>query len=62
MASGELDPKVDRKALRMLVVGAMNWAPEWYRASGTSSPEEIADLLVRMLVRGVGLRPRKRAT
>jgi hypothetical protein len=38
----------------MLVVGAMNWAPEWYRASGTSTPEEIADLLVRMRVRGVG--------
>ena len=58
--SGELDPSVDRKALRMLVVGAMNWAPEWYRPSGGSTPEEIADLLVRMLVRGVGQSPRRK--
>jgi TetR/AcrR family transcriptional regulator, cholesterol catabolism regulator len=58
--SGELDPNVDRKALRMLVIGAMNWAPEWYRPNGGSTPEEIAELLVRMLVRGVGLGPRKR--
>jgi AcrR family transcriptional regulator len=58
--SGELDPSVDRKALRMLVVGAIHWAPEWYRASGGSTPEEIADLLVRMLVRGVGRRSHKR--
>src|SRR5262245_5657504 len=42
MVSGELDPAVDRSALRMLVVGAINWAPEWYRANGTSSPDEVA--------------------
>jgi AcrR family transcriptional regulator len=60
MASGELDPSVDRSALRMLVVGAINWAPEWYRASGTSTSDGVADLLVRMMVRGVGLRPRKK--
>lgn len=58
--AGELDPTVDRKALRMLVVGAMNWAPEWYRPSGGSTPDEIADLLVRMLVRGVGKSPRRK--
>ena len=58
--AGELDPSVDRKALRMLVVGAMNWAPEWYRPSGGSTPDEIADLLVRMLVRGVGQSPRRK--
>jgi len=62
MASREIDPEVDRSALRMLVVGAINWAPEWYRANGTSTPDEVADLLVRMMVRGVGLAPRgKRA-
>jgi TetR/AcrR family transcriptional regulator, cholesterol catabolism regulator len=54
MAAGELDPSVDRSALRMLVIGAINWAPEWYRDSGTSTPDEVADLLVRMMVRGVG--------
>ncbi len=60
MASGELDATVDRSALRMLVVGAINWAPEWYRRSGTSTPDEIANLLVRLMVRGVGPAERKK--
>jgi AcrR family transcriptional regulator len=54
VAAGEIEPDVDRSALRMLVVGAINWAPEWYRNRGKSSPEAIADLLVRLVVRGVG--------
>jgi hypothetical protein len=53
MKSGELDPKVDRSALRMLLIGAANYTPEWYRRDGSSSVEEIADLLVRLVFRGV---------
>jgi len=56
MDAGEIDPKIDRSALRMLVIGAINWAPEWYRKDGTSSAEEIADLLVRFVTRGVAIR------
>lgn len=52
--SGEIDPKVDRSALRMLIIGAANYTPEWYRRDGSSSVEEIADLLVRLVFRGVG--------
>lgn len=53
--SGEVDAKIDRSALRMLIAGAINWAPEWFRKSGTSSAEEVADLLVRLVVRGVAV-------
>ena len=60
MEAREIDPTVDRKALRMLIAGAINWAPEWYRANGTSCAEEVADLLVRVVVDGVGS-PGKRA-
>lgn len=56
MKAGELNPGVDRSALRMLILGAANWAPEWYRREGTSSVEQIGDLLVRLLLRGVGTR------
>jgi hypothetical protein len=56
MDAGEIDPEIDRSALRMLVIGAINWAPEWYRKDGTSSAEEIADLLVRLVTRGVAIR------
>jgi AcrR family transcriptional regulator len=55
MNSGEIDSNVDRSALRMLVIGAINWAPEWFRKTGTSSAEEVADLLVRLVVRGVAV-------
>jgi TetR/AcrR family transcriptional regulator, cholesterol catabolism regulator len=54
MKSGEIDSRVDRSALRMLLIGAANYTPEWYRRGGSSSVEEIADLLVRLVLRGVG--------
>ncbi|HXN86691.1 MAG TPA: TetR/AcrR family transcriptional regulator [Candidatus Binataceae bacterium] len=54
MKAKQLDPQVDRSALRMLLIGAANWAPEWYRADASSTVEEISDLLVRLLLRGVG--------
>jgi AcrR family transcriptional regulator len=53
MKSGEIDTTVDRSALRMLIIGAANYTPEWYRRDGSSSVEEIADLLVRLVLRGV---------
>lgn len=56
MKAGAIDPKVDRSALRMLVIGAANWMPEWYRSNGRSTADEIADLLVRLLFKGVGVR------
>ncbi|WP_308816571.1 TetR/AcrR family transcriptional regulator [Pseudonocardia alni] len=30
-AAGQLDPELDPHAARMLVMGALNWAPEWWR-------------------------------
>jgi Tetracyclin repressor-like, C-terminal domain len=46
---------VPHYALRMLIIGATNWAPEWYRRDGSSSVDELGDLLIRLLRRGVGL-------
>lgn len=59
MKAGELNEGVDRSALRILILGAANWAPEWYRREGTSSVEQIGDLLVRLLLRGVGTRGKR---
>jgi AcrR family transcriptional regulator len=53
MESGEVDAKIDRSALRMLIAGAINWAPEWFRKGGTSNAEDVANLLVRLIVQGV---------
>jgi AcrR family transcriptional regulator len=54
VAEGAIDATVDRSALRMLVIGAANWTPEWYREGGGSNADQIADLLVRMMLSGVG--------
>ncbi|MBL6750681.1 MAG: TetR family transcriptional regulator [Nevskia sp.] len=60
-AAGEIDPAIDRSAFRMLVIGAANWVPEWFRPNGRSSPGQLCDLLVRMAMEGVATRRRSRA-
>lgn len=54
MKAGALDRKVNRSALRMLIIGAANYTPEWYQQTGTLGVEQISDLLIRLMVRGVG--------
>ncbi|GAB4173928.1 MAG: TetR/AcrR family transcriptional regulator [Rhodocyclaceae bacterium] len=49
-----LPPRTDRRALRMLLLGALNWTQTWYRP-GRSSPRRIARQFVRLLAEG--LRP-----
>jgi len=56
MKSGELDSGVDRHALRMLIIGAANWASEWFRSDGSLDADEVGDILIRLLVRGAGVR------
>ena len=54
MKSGEIDSKIDRSALRMLIIGAANYTPEWYRRGGAMNVDQICDLLVRLFVKGAG--------
>jgi TetR/AcrR family transcriptional regulator, cholesterol catabolism regulator len=51
--SGVLRRGVDRRLLRLLGLGAINWVATWYRPGGGSTPEQIADALVDALTRGV---------
>ena len=34
--------RTDRKALRLMLLGALNWTPIWYRADGAASPRSLA--------------------
>jgi TetR/AcrR family transcriptional regulator, cholesterol catabolism regulator len=54
MKSGEIDATLNRSALRMLIIGAANYTPEWYHRSGPLSVDQISDLLIRLMVSGVG--------
>lgn len=47
-----LAPGIDRRILRLMLLGAMNWVYIWYR-TGNQTPAEIADRMVAMLRHGV---------
>lgn len=50
--AGQVRPEFDLSALRMLLLGALNWSPEWFDPAGLS-PDELASQLGRMMRRGV---------
>ncbi len=43
-----LAQRTDRRSLRLMLLGALNWSQTWYR-SGRDSPEVIARQFVRLL-------------
>jgi TetR/AcrR family transcriptional regulator, cholesterol catabolism regulator len=49
VAAGEISPELDPRAARMLVIGALNWAPEWWNPERGSLADTVvtAQLLVR---------------
>jgi AcrR family transcriptional regulator len=47
-ADGFLDPAIDARVLRLLIVGAANWSTAWYRPDGEASVDDIADLAARL--------------
>ena len=48
----DLPPSVDRSLFRLSLLGALNYAPRWYKANGRT-PAQIARTFVRMLRAGV---------
>ena len=57
VAALPLPPRASRSALRLMLLGALNWVPTWYRARGGKSPARIARTFVRMLASNAGARP-----
>jgi len=54
-ARGEIRAEVDLPAIRMLILGALNWSVEWYRP-GRLTAGEIARELVDMILGGIAPR------
>lgn len=44
-----LPARTPRQPLRLMLLGALNWAPTWYRADGARSPRRLARDFVRLL-------------
>jgi AcrR family transcriptional regulator len=49
IAALPLPAGTDRKALRLMLLGALNWSRFWYRENGRDSPRQIARRFVRLL-------------
>ncbi|MPZ35018.1 MAG: TetR family transcriptional regulator [Rhodospirillales bacterium] len=50
---GLLRPGFDLPVVRMLAIGALTWAAEWYDPAGAKSPDDVADELMRVLTGGI---------
>ena len=55
LAALQLPARSDRKTMRMLLLGALNWTPVWYRTAG-AAPKKIARDYV-LLLRCTARRP-----
>ncbi len=52
-AKGLLRPGFDLSVVRMLAMGALTWAAEWYDPAGTMAPADITDELMKLLTEGI---------
>lgn len=50
--AGLLRDDVDLRALRFLLLGAVNWSAQWFRPDGTRSADDVARTFVTMAVVG----------
>ena len=48
-----LPPGAPRRALRLMLLGALNWTTTWYRAGGARSPRRVAREFVGLLRAGM---------
>lgn len=58
VAALRLPPGTDRRALRLMLLGALNWAQSWYRPAG-SSPRAIARRFLGLLRTSLAPRGRR---
>jgi AcrR family transcriptional regulator len=53
IAALPLPRRTDRKTLRLMLLGALNWSQNWYRADGGASPRVIARQFTALLRQGL---------
>lgn len=50
---GLLRPGFDLSVVRMLMLGSLTWAAEWYDPKGPMTPDDLADELMKMATTGI---------
>ncbi len=53
VASGRLQPDVDVRLVRLFILSAVNFVPQWYSESGSLSPVELADAFADRVLNGL---------
>ena len=53
VAALPLPRRTDRKALRLMLLGALNWSQNWYRPDGGASPRSLARQFTALLRQGM---------
>jgi AcrR family transcriptional regulator len=53
IADGSFDPHLDTKVAMFIILGALNFVPEWHSPRGRLSPEEIGDRVADLVLQGV---------
>ena len=53
VGTGQLRPEIDMKLMRLFVLGAINWVPQWYSPDGNRCLEEVADAFADNLLFGL---------
>lgn len=50
---GLLRPGFDLSVVRMLAMGALTWAAEWYDPAGAMTPDDLTDELMKVVTGGI---------
>jgi TetR/AcrR family transcriptional regulator, cholesterol catabolism regulator len=50
---GEFNPDINRRAVVLMIIGALNWAPEWFSPDGADTPEYIGDQFADLVLDGM---------
>ena len=53
VGAGLFLPDVDVRLTRLLILGAINWVPQWYSEDGSLTPDEIADAFADRILSGL---------
>ena len=53
MADGRIRRDLNASAVRLLILGALNWAPEWYSSEGELSPDAVGEQMAAMIIDGL---------
>ena len=53
IANGDFNPKLDARLAVFGILGALNWTPEWYSASGPMSADEVGQKMADSLINGL---------